>query len=362
MTSGSLRTWHVVGLALIVGAFFTAEEVFMDLAGRRPQLAAADIVNGTVFWVVWVALTPLALAAVRQWPLDSKPVQRPILANLLAAVVLSAAHNLIAYTLQYFPDRPADTTMLAFFSEASGTAFVWGLFTGVIFYSVILMVVTATHFRRLYAAEQLEAAALKQELTQSKLDTLRSQLRPHFLFNTLNAISVFVKEDADAAQQMILRLSTLLRRTLDEEANEVPLHRELSIVNDYLDIQRGRFGDRLAVDLSIDPLALDAMVPVFLLQPLFENAIEHGQSDGQCTVTLRISREVDQLRIALTDDGPGIDGTTRSRERVGLSNTRERLRHLYGERAKVDVTAARPSTSWPGALVQIRIPLRVSPT
>jgi len=357
MTSDRLRTPHVVGLALIVGAFFTAEEVFMDLAGQRSQLAARDVVNGTMFWMVWAVLTPLALAAVRRWPIDSRPAYRAVLANLLAAVALSIAHNLISYGVEFIVEHPSRTTARAFLAEASGTAFVWGLFTGVVFYSVILMVVTATRFRRLYVAEQLEAAALKQELTQSKLDTLRSQLRPHFLFNTLNAISVLVKEDADVAQRMILRLSTLLRRSLDEDAHEVPLRSELTFVNDYLDIQRGRFGERLTVDLSIDPRALDAMVPVFLLQPLLENAIEHGQSDGRCAVTLRIDCETADVHIVLTDNGPGVDAADALHERIGLSNTRERLRHMYGTRASVDVTTAQPSLSWPGARVRVRIPL-----
>jgi two-component system, LytTR family, sensor kinase len=358
MTSDRLKTSHVVALALVVGVFFTAEEVFMDLAGQRPQLAARDILTGTVFWLVWAALTPIALAAVRRWPLDRQPAYRSVLANLLVAIALSTVHNLIASGMQYFVSHPTATAATALRAAASGTPFVWGLFTGVVFYAVMVMVVTATRFRRLYAAGQLQAAALKQELTQSKLDTLRAQLRPHFLFNTLNAISVLVKEDGDAAQQMILRLSTLLRRSLDEEAHEVPLRSELTFVSDYLDIQRGRFGDRLSIDLSIDPLALDAMVPVFLLQPLLENAIEHGRAEDGCTVALRIVRETDQLHIALTDDGPGID-ETEARERVGLSNTRERLHHLYGERASVDLTTARLSASSPGTRVQIRIPLRV---
>src|SRR5205823_14489924 len=110
------------------------------------------------------------------------------------------------------------------------------------FYATIVMIYTAVRFRSLYVAEQLSATALEAELTRAKLDSLRSQLRPHFLFNTLNAISIFVKEDADKAQQMILRLSTLLRRSLDEEAHEVPLRQELGFVQDYLDIQHWRFG------------------------------------------------------------------------------------------------------------------------
>src|SRR5262249_56905302 len=142
------------------------------------------------------------------------------------------------------------------------------------------MVYTAVRFRTMYAAEQLSAgelarrsAALEAELTRSKLDTLRSQLRPHFLFNTLNAISVFVTEDADKARDMLLRLATLLRRSLDEEAHEVTLAQELAFVNDYLEIQRGRFGDQLTVRLGVDPAGLGAGRARFLFQPLPRNPI-----------------------------------------------------------------------------------------
>jgi two-component system, LytTR family, sensor kinase len=232
------------------------------------------------------------------------------------------------------------------------TAFVWGLFTGVIFYAVVAMVHTALRLRR-------NAATLEAELTQAKLDTLRSQLRTHFLFNTLNAISVFVTEDAGKAQQMLLRLATLLRRSLDEEAHEVALHQELAFVNDYLDIQRERFGDRLQVQLAIDPTVLDAGVPVFLLQPILENAIEHGTSDDRCTtVVLNASRERDMLRLTLADDGPGVGANGPMHEGIGLGNTRARLHHLYGAAAMVALRTGAGHADSPGVCVEIRIPFR----
>ena len=331
-----MRTSRVVGLALVFGVFFTAEEMLMHLAGGRTGLALGDIVDGAVFWVVWALLTPFAVAAVRRWPLDGRSLAWPLIANLGVALTLATVHNLIAYGLPIVIQGKA----------ASGTAFVWGLFTGVLFYSVVVMIQTAARLR-------FTAATLERELTQTKLDTLRSQLHPHFLFNTLNAISVFVKEDADKAQAMILRLSTLLRRSLDEEAHEVSLENELAFVNDYLDIQRGRFGDRLAIDVSVDPALLGANVPVFLLQPLLENAIEHGRSEGKSSVALCVRRDADMLNISVADDGPGVGGNGPLRERVGLRNTRERLRHLYGARATVDLSSAPPT----GARVEIRIPL-----
>jgi LytS/YehU family sensor histidine kinase len=216
--------------------------------------------------------------------------------------------------------------------------------------------------RDLYVAEQVSAAALKAELTQTKLDTLRSQLRPHFLFNTLNAISVFVTEDSAKARQMILKLSTLLRRSLDEEAHEVSLEQELAFVNDYLDIQRGRFGDRLAVELAIDPAVLRARVPVFLLQPLLENAIEHGKADDRPTaIVLSGSQTEGTLRITITDDGPGLAGSP-VREGVGLANTRERLQHLYGTRGTVELRPANGDGAHTGTRVEILMPFRDTAT
>jgi two-component system, LytTR family, sensor kinase len=160
---------------------------------------------------------------------------------------------------------------------------------------------------------------------------------------------------------MLLRLSTLLRRSLDEEAHEVPLRQELAFVNDYLDIQRGRFGDQLAVDLAVDPTVLDACVPVFLLQPFLENAIEHGRSDdGRTTIALRAGREHDMLHVTLEDDGPGV-GSARVREGIGLRNTRARLHHLYGPGATVELRAAQGNARASGACVEIRIPFRDMP-
>jgi two-component system LytT family sensor kinase len=364
MTSDGMRTSRVVALALVVGAFFTAQEVFMDLARRRPELAEQDVVNGFVFWVVWAFLTPAALIAVRRWPLEAKPFGRPLLAHASVAGVLAVLHNVItlgADSLGPYLSGSSGGFTEALRRNASPTAFVWGFFVGVLFYAVIVMVYAALRFRDLYVVEQRNAAALQAELTQTKLDTLRSQLRPHFLFNTLNAISVLVTEDAGTAQQMILRLSTLLRRSLDEEAHEVSLRQELAFVNDYLDIQRGRFGDQLAVDVAVDHAAMDASVPVFLLQPLLENAIEHGKrEDTRTTIVLRAGRDRDMLCLTLEDDGRGLGDGDAVRAGIGLGNTRARLHHLYGTHATAELHAARDNGDSGGARVEIRIPFRAA--
>jgi len=349
----SMRTGWVRGSRLVlmtvlgVGTFFTAEEVLMDLANGRAALARGDVVGGSQYWLIWVALVPAVAFALRRWPLNTTHIVRPLLAHGVTALVLSVLRNLIWYAIGSITAyvRSGGGAPRVFNRPLISQAFVSGVFTGVVFYTVVVMLYTALAFRA--------------ELAQVKLDTLRSQLRPHFLFNTLNAISVFVGEDADKARLLILRLSTLLRRSLDEEAHEVPLAAELAFANDYLDIQRGRFGERLAVVLDVKPDALRGHIPVFLLQPLLENAIEHGMPDDRpMKVTVRAACVNGVMHIAVIDDGVGlVEDTTRKRG-IGIANTRARLEQLYGERARVEWLAAAEGARAHGTRVEIQLPYR----
>src|ERR1700730_1326071 len=371
MQSDTMRTSRVVALALVVGTFFVAQEALTDLALGRPVRIANDIEVVLRFWVVWALLTPVVLMAVRRWPLDAKPVYRPVVVPAGRAAVLASAQTVITLSLRPLALDLSGTMGFreALRQNASAPAFIWGVFTGACFYAVVVMVYTAVRFRTMYAAERLSvaefarrSAALEAELTRSNLDPLRSQLRPHFLFNTLNAISVCVMEDADKAREMLLRLSTLLRRSLDEEAHEVPLRQELAFVNDYLEIQRGRFGDQLTVRLPCAPDAPDGQGPVFLLQPLLENAIEHGKDDdNRATIAVSAGREHDLLCLTLEDNGPGVGDSARVHEGIGLRNTRARLHHLYGAHASVQLGSASGTTASCGARVEIRIPFRETP-
>jgi hypothetical protein len=364
MHTSPMRASRVVALGLAVGAFFVLQEALTDLAGGKPINVANDVDVVLLLSVSWAVLTPLVLLALRRWPLDAKPGFRVVLVHALVATALAAGQSVIRGGVRMVM-RVVGTPVgwgEAARQSFSLVAFTWGVFTGICLYAAVVMVYTVTRLRDLYVAEKVSAAALQAELNQTKLDTLRSQLRPHFLFNTLNAISVFVTEDAAKAQQMILRLSTLLRRSLDEEAHEVSLRQELAFVNDYLDIQRGRFGDRLTVELAIEPGALEARVPAFLLQPLLENAIEHGKADDRRT-TIALAAVVDghTLRITLTDDGPGPVANGPMREGIGLANTRARLQHLYGARGAVALRPANGDAGAPGARVEILMPFREAP-
>jgi two-component sensor histidine kinase len=212
---------------------------------------------------------------------------------------------------------------------------------------------------RRYLVETRERAKAQDQLSEARLQSLRLQLQPHFLFNTLNAITALIGSEPRAAERMVAGLSELLRASLrSADEQEVPLARELEHLKLYTDIQRTRFGDRLDVLLDVDPTTRGAMVPSLLLQPLVENAIRHGLAPraigGQVYVSA--ARDGEELRLEVRDDGVGAEtrGGALSREGVGLANTRERLRRLHGERQRF-AYETRPGA---GFAVRIALPFR----
>lgn len=346
-----MRITRIVALALAVGTLFTTQAVLTQLHTGRPVDVGQTIVVSLIFWGLWALLTPVVLLALRRWPLDTKPVYRPILLHLAISIVMAIVQTMLPLGLRFFVLFLSGSVGShdALKAIASPSALAWGALSGVFFYWLVAAVDSALRFRGLYAT-------LESELNRSKLDALRSQLRPHFLFNTLNAISGLIPQD-DTAHRMLLRLSSLLRRSLDEDSHEVPLQTELTFLDDYLDIQRLRFGDRLVIDVDIEPSALVAQVPVFLLQPLLENAIEYGESDdGRTTIRLAAQRDGDQLIIRVEDDGPGVARLNPISEGVGLGNSRARVRHLYGSRASVELSGQSDGSRLRGTRVVIRLP------
>ena len=334
-----MRASRIVALSLGIGTFFTAQTVLMALSTGRPLDVEWSVLQELLFWCVWAALAPVVLAALRRWPLDATPRYRPILAHVLVTAVLAPVETIVAFGIHLAVVRPPDPWQWISFTRPS---LVWGVFMGAFFYWIVVGVYTALRLRE-------RSVALEADLTRARLDALQSQLRPHFLFNTLNAISVLTVEDAEKARRMVVRLGSLLRRSLDEEQHEVPLHQELAFLNEYLDIQRMRFGDRLSVTLAIDPDVVNARVPVLLLQPIVENAIKHGASDddGTTTIIVRAAGDNGRLHLTVQDRGPGPGD---SPEGVGLRNTRQRLRALYGEATTLVLRRAE------GACVDIRMP------
>jgi two-component system, LytTR family, sensor kinase len=192
-------------------------------------------------------------------------------------------------------------------------------------------------------------------LAEARLDLLTSQLQPHFLFNALHTTAELMHHDVEAADRALTRLSELLRAMLDAGGRqEIRLAEEIALVERYLDIEQIRLGDRLASHIDVEPRALDAFVPMFLLQPIVENAVRHAiaprTSGGR--VLLHARPEDDKLRISVEDDGAGFDPA--ATERVGLTNTRARLAHLYGAAQRLEIGRSAAG----GAAVSIVLPFR----
>lgn len=204
-----------------------------------------------------------------------------------------------------------------------------------------------------------ERRELEARLATARLQSLKLQLRPHFLFNALNTVTALIGVDARRAERMVTGLAELLRLSLrTSEEQEVPLERELDILEHYLDIERERFQERLQVHVRVTSDARRALVPNLILQPLVENAIRHGIAPRAAggAVTVDASRQDDMLRILIADDGVGVRPDAERREGVGLGNTRARLRHLYADRHRF-IPRAGPTG---GFVVEIAIPFRLA--
>jgi len=367
MTSPDVRSSRVVALTLLVGLFFTAQRLLMTLAsGRRPPGLSFDVLQELLYWGVWALLVPVVLALTRRFPLHGRPSLGAVAAHLGGSLILAPAHSFVAFGLHRVLTLAlaTDPRVRELAVGGQSVGMVWGGFMGFFWYWVMVALATAARLRYLYATERLAAAdlaarsaALEAQLTRAQLDALRAQLHPHFLFNTLNTISVLAAEQGDKARQMILRLSSLLRRSLDEAQDEVALEQELSFLEDYLDIQRVRFGDRLAIRVAVDPETRRARVPVLFLQPLVENVIQHATwgRDDATTIDLAATRDGQSLVISVEDDGPG-PVPNGGRQGIGLGNTRERLRRMYGESASLALTSGGSDGARRGARVELRIP------
>jgi LytS/YehU family sensor histidine kinase len=204
---------------------------------------------------------------------------------------------------------------------------------------------------------QAQAAQLQAQLADARLAALRTQLNPHFLFNTLHAVSALVERDPRGVRRMIARLSELLRTTLDgADEQVVPLGQELTFTHRYLEIMQIRFQGRLSIQSQVEPSALDALVPNLILQPLVENAIKHGVSkiDEEGRIEIHARREGERLVLCVRDNGPRVAENGLTGEGVGLRNTRERLEQLYGADQSLTLRAAEGG----GVIAEVIIPFR----
>jgi two-component system, LytTR family, sensor kinase len=315
-----------------------------------------------VVWYMWGCLSPLVLHLGRKFPCEGRAWLRGLLFHLSTAVFLSAIHIAAATALRMLI-RPFDvwSDTNPFLIQFQGELKNFFLFNFVIYWA-ILGVGYAFDYRERYREREAQAAELKAQLAQAQLESLKMQLHPHFLFNTLHTIAGLVRtNEKQPAVNMIAGLSDLLRRALDSaDEQEVTLREEVKFIELYLDIQQVRFSDRLTVRMEIAPETLDALVPNLILQPLVENAIRHGISpkDSAGAIIINTYRDDGMLIIRVCDDGPGLQSGWRIEESegIGLANTSERLKHLYGAQHRFDLSNGATG----GMIAAIAIPFRMS--
>ena len=339
------RRWLVAACCFTLAAILFTGQVWVDYAyaGRSLPWSRAFAV-ALVDWELWTLIAPIVLLLAARVPLSRRRLARSLAVHLPASLGIAVA-KLVAEGL----------IVRAIIGPGRVPFSLLKIHVTVLTYWAIVAAVQYAEQQRLSRERELRAARLQTELARAQVESLKMQIHPHFLFNTLNAIAGLMREDVELADTMLAQLSELLRGTLQTEGvQEVPLSEELRLLRAYLAIQQTRFGNRLQVAIDVPDGCLQRLVPTLILQPLVENAIRHGFSatPGPGCIAIRVSAEPGRLRIDVTDEGPGPPQPLR--EGYGLRNTRSRLQALYGDDASLSVVPTNPR----GARARLDLPLR----
>lgn len=346
----------------LFGVFFSLHSYLSSIYFGRPQNFYYAFIAWTSCGYLWAILTPLILRCGRRFPIEKEALLRSIAIHLLFASFLSLVQiGMYVFVRQWLLGDPARPfSPLLSFQNLIVAEFHINL---LLYLTVLGLQQAFDYYRRFREREQraaqleLEAAQLETQLARAQIDALKMQLQPHFLFNTLNTISVLMQEDVAAANRMLVRLSELLRQTLKSaNTNEVTLQQELDFLRSYLEIEQTRYQDRLKVKIEATPDTLAARVPNLILQPLVENAIRHAVAPraAETLVEICAERRNGHLRIIVRDDGDGIGKSDAESNGIGLSNTRSRLEKLYGARQTFELSHPQKS----GLQIAITIPFQ----
>ncbi len=365
LEKSAARRWRFSSFWWLVTAFwlFIAVASALEMALLQSTDISQALLVALVRLIPWIFLTPLVVWVSSAYTLERSTWKRSLWMHLAVCVVSLGIVGVFAYLSPPAPPLPhRDPLELSRLKrEPRDTAFVvlrrityqlpvfWGL----------VGVAHALRFYERSKARERREAELESRLAQARLQALRMQLNPHFLFNTLNSIASLVHEQPQA-EQMIEALSDLLRLTLSaSERTDVTLREELHFLDRYLLIEQIRFGERLRVEKQIETSTLEAVVPILILQPLVENAIKHGIETQIAPGIIKIAaqRAGPVLQLKISDNGRGLASAPggKIKEGVGLSNTRSRLKELYGSEASLALCPGESS----GLCVELRIPWRI---
>jgi sensor histidine kinase YesM len=350
----------------LAGLFLFSQALTQSLVTRDPT-PWWGMLGAYLVGVYAIALqAPIILWLGRSLPIERRVWVRRTALHMLFSIVFVLMHVTIIAAidtnLRLIPLLPQKLT------DAYRVLLILNLHGGIIAYWILLGGQHAIRYYRKYQDREqqalrleLQSTELQRQLTGAQLSALKAQLQPHFLFNTLNAIVALVRQQrAREAEETLGFLGDLLRHVLEDvETQEVPLRRELEFLKLYLAIEQIRFQDRLRVEIDIEPALLDAAVPHLALQPIVENAIRYsvGRSSAAGKIAIRTRRVQESLEISVQDDGPGpLPEQSAEGQGIGLSNTRARLRQLYGESARLTIDQRKAG----GVVATLVIPHRVA--
>jgi two-component system LytT family sensor kinase len=343
------------------------------LAVRDPGSWRQAVSFAASFWALWLLFLPAVAWLSFRFPIEQRRLLRNVGLHLLACLLMVGTNKATFRAVARIfhgpqrseaPGRPPDSKIsrLPPFG-VSGTLLGLRAALDVLFYWSLVGVCQAIINFRSSQQRERRAIELEARLTSAKLQALRMQLNPHFLFNTLNSIAALVYVNPRAADEMLGDLSELLRRCLDSmDEQEIPLAQELEFIGAYLSIEQKRFGERLRLERSVPDELMKALVPALLLQPLVENAIRHGieQRRGPGLILIQAKQEDKRLHLIVRDNGrglPGADLNRSARRGIGLSNTQARLQGLYGQDQSFSLGRAEPQ----GCRVDIYLPFHLAP-
>ena len=358
--------------ATALGFFFGAQIYFSAAVTHRDVSWAQAFYWSFTDWYEFALLAPIVLWTCGRFRFERGSWLRALAVHLCVGLLLAGVHVVLCAVADVFQGWV--TAKPVVFAKSLRGILYNRTHYNLAVYAVIVCAWHAWDYYRKFREREAQAAELTGRLAQAQLQALRMQLNPHFLFNTLNAVSSLMLKDVSAANKMLSRLGDLLRLTLqNSHQQEVPLQQEIEFLRRYLDIEQIRFGERLQLKVELDPSTLEAAVPNLILQPLVENAIQHAiepqEAGGQ--IELRSIRDNGRLVLQVSDNGPGLTLKTTplpfslslsdgergndTREHIGLNNTRERLRTLYRENQQFDLTG----NAMGGVTVRLSIPFRV---
>lgn len=323
-------------LNFLLWTVIAALQAFQNYVSTVSEGGEADAVQSFLLqlstFYPWAVFSPFLYAYFRRFPLDKFSSRRTLIVLPLLAIgcitlqIASHTAGMIIF--------PSPTWHPRGFWEILPDMLWWISFPGFLTFAAIVGACHAINYYQRFRERERITHRLEQELTEARLHALRMQLQPHFFFNTLHAIASLIRDgQGNAAVNMIAKLSDLFRYTLDQvKTQKISLKREIEFLSGYLEIEQTRFSDRLNVVMEIAPETKESLVPTLFLQPIIENSIKHGISrlSAPGTLTVKSERLKDQLVIRVTNDGSGIDPGWENKGTVGVRNTRQRLKELYG--------------------------------